>query len=225
MRVLGRRVVALVAVPLLCAACGASEPSERPLVVGSADDVRGEVLAHIYAGALASTGADVRTSPRIGDRDAYLAALDAAEVDVVPDLTGELLGTFDSADESVDADDVFVALNKSLPAGLSVTDYATAEDRPAVAVTPNGVLSEASTIDDIAAQCSTATVVVADADRAAVDTLAERYGCTFASVTAADNDAVVPTLLDGSADVALIRTASAGPGAKDLLVLEDDAEA
>ncbi|WP_308124112.1 glycine betaine ABC transporter substrate-binding protein [Rhodococcus sp. BP-266] len=121
----------------LAVACGGTE-QQSPIVVGSGDDVRDELVAEIYAGALRSVGADVRTETRIGDRSDYLAALDKGDVDVVPELTGELLVSFDSTSTATGADDVFVDLNKALPAGLSVTDYATAEDRQAVAVTTSG---------------------------------------------------------------------------------------
>ncbi|WP_243636605.1 glycine betaine ABC transporter substrate-binding protein [Rhodococcus sp. Eu-32] len=208
----------------LAVACGGTE-QQSPIVVGSGDDVRDELVAEIYAGALRSVGADVRTETRIGDRSDYLAALDKGDVDVVPELTGELLVSFDSTSTATGADDVFVDLNKALPAGLSVTDYATAEDRQAVAVTTSGPFADATAAADIASGCGASTLVVTEADASAVDVLAQRYGCTFGSVdTVTDDESVVDALADGSAQVGIIRTASAGPGTKDLTALTDTDE-
>jgi osmoprotectant transport system substrate-binding protein len=224
-RACGLRLAVVVLFACAAAACGTSEQGASTIVVGSGDDVRDELVAEIYAGALRSVGADVRTDTRIGDRAAYLAALDSGDADVVPELTGELLTTFDSTSGATSADDVFVDLNKALPTGLSVTDYATAEDRQAVAVTTSGPLADATAVEDIAPRCGTSTLVLAEADAAAVDVLAERYGCTFGSVdTVADDEGVVDALADGSAQVGIIRTASAGPGAKDLTALTDTDE-
>ncbi|WP_072806915.1 glycine betaine ABC transporter substrate-binding protein [Rhodococcoides yunnanense] len=216
-----------VAVLLACGVAGCTNSEQEPstIVVGSSDDVRGELLAEIYSGALRSTGADVRIDARIGDRPMYLEALDRGEVDLVPDLTGELLTTFDSTSTATDAEDVFVDLNRSLPAGLSVTDFATAEDRRAIAVSPSGPLADAAAVPDIAPRCGESTVVVGEADVAALGTLEARYGCVFSSVlTVPEEQEVVDKIADGSADVAVIRTASAGPGATDLTVLSDSEE-
>lgn len=220
----GPRLLAALVLASTIVACSDTSHSPQEIVVGSADDVRAEVLAHIYAGALRSTGASVRVSAGIGDRGDALAELDSGETDVVPDLTGELLTTFDSTSEAVDGEDVFTDLNRSLPTGLSVTDFATAEDRQALAVTSGSTLADAKTIEDIVPRCGQSTLAVTSDDAAIVDILTERYGCTFGSVRIeADGQAVVNAIDDGSAQVASIRTASAGPEAKDLTILDDDA--
>ena len=72
--------------------CG-SEAGEDAVVVGSGDDARGSVLAHIYAGAVRSTGVEVEVNENLGERSDYLSALDSGEVTLVPDLSGELLAT------------------------------------------------------------------------------------------------------------------------------------
>ncbi|SNS88015.1 glycine betaine ABC transporter substrate-binding protein [Rhodococcoides kyotonense] len=222
MRACGPKLAVVVLLSCVAVACSGSEQEASTIVVGSGNDVRDELVAEIYAGALRSVGAHVDTDTRIGDRADYLAALDRGDVDVVPDLTGELMTSFDSTSTATTADDVFVDLNKSLPAGLSVTDYATAEDRQAVAVASSGPFADATAVDDIVPGCGASTLVVADADIAAVDVLSAGYGCTFGSVTTvADGDAVVDAVADGSADVAVVRTASAGPGVKDLTALTD----
>lgn len=205
--------------------CGAVEQPSSTIVVGSSDTVHSELLAQIYAGALRSTGAAVRTQLDAGDNGESLAALDRGDVDVVPELMGELLDAFDSTSEATEADDVFTDLNKSLPQGLSVSDYATAEDGVALVIADVNPFSGAETITDIASSCSQATVSVTSANAEALNRVRDRYGCSFASVRIeADEEAVVEAVQTGSEAVSagVIRTASSGPKAKDLTALDDD---
>jgi osmoprotectant transport system substrate-binding protein len=69
---------------------------------------------------------------------------------VVPDFTGQLLHYFQPDATLTDPDEVFEELNRSLPEGLSVSDYSdasldTEKSAPAENVVPlirNGVLTE-----------------------------------------------------------------------------------
>lgn len=224
MRVSGLRVVVLALLSCAAMSCGAAEQPSSTIVVGSSDTVHSELLAQIYAGALRSTGAEVRTELDAGDSGDSLAALDRGDVDVVPELMGELLDTFDSTSEATEADDVFADLNKSLPQGLSVSDYATAEDGVALVIADGAPFSGAETITDIASNCSQATVSVTSANAEALNRVRDRYGCSFASVRIeADEEAVVEAVeVAEGVSAGVIRTASSGPKAKDLTALEDD---
>ncbi|MDJ0358683.1 glycine betaine ABC transporter substrate-binding protein [Rhodococcus sp. H29-C3] len=229
MRVSGLRVVVLALLSCVAMSCGAAEQPSSTIVVGSSDTVQSELLAQIYAGALRSTGAEVRTQLDAGDSGDPLAALDRGDVDVVPELMGELLDTFDSTSEATEADDVFADLNKSLPQGLSVSDYAAAEDGVALVIADVNPFPGAETITDIASRCSQATVSVTAANAEALNRVRDRYGCSFASVRIeADEEAVVKAVEAGavtgseSVAVGVIRTASSGPKAKDLTALDDD---
>ena len=137
---------------------------------------------------------------------------------------GELLDTFDSTSEATEADEVFADLNKSLPQGLSVSDYATAEDGVALVIADLDLFPGAETITDIGSRCSQATVAVTSANAEALTRVRDRYGCSFASVRIeADEEAVVAAVGGGeSVSAGVIRTASSGPKAKDLTALDDD---
>ncbi len=229
MSVSGLRVAVLALISCVAMSCGAAEQPSTTIVVGSSDTVQSELLAQIYAGALRSTGAEVRTQLDAGDSGESLAALDRGDVDVVPGLMGELLDTFDSTSEATEADEVFADLNKSLPQGLSVSDYATAEDGVALVIADGAPFSGAETITDIAPRCSQATVSVTSANAEALNRVQDRYGCSFVSVRIeADEEAVVEAVQTGEAtgpesvSAGVIRTASSGPKAKDLTVLDDD---
>ncbi|AOW91992.1 amino acid ABC transporter substrate-binding protein [Rhodococcus sp. WMMA185] len=203
-----------------------SAGSVSHIVVGAGDSAESRILAEIYAGALRSTGASVSTDPGLGDRTAYLGALDAGDVTVVPELTGELLRYYDPRSTETEQDDVFVALSRSLPQGLSVSDFALAEDESVLAITPE--ISDRlalTTVDGLIPLCSTATVVLAPSFEA--DALADLSGCAFAQTRAATDDAAAvaeltdPAPADGSVRVAGVTTASPDVAGADLVLLSD----
>ncbi|MCX5043722.1 hypothetical protein OG921_11150 [Aldersonia sp. NBC_00410] len=102
-------------------------PENRLIVVGSGDSARSELVAQIYAGALAHDGADVRTDLNLGARTDYLTALDGGRVTLVPEQSGAYLIHLAPNAAATDPDDVYVELNRSLPEGISVSDYAQAQ--------------------------------------------------------------------------------------------------
>ncbi|MCG5430757.1 hypothetical protein LV457_00385 [Mycobacterium sp. MYCO198283] len=111
---------------------GCASPPPQPLRVGATADGGAQVLAAVYAAALRTTGAPAEL--RVADDP--LAALDAAEVDVVPGFTGRLLRRFDPAATAVSDAQVYRTLVGALPEGVAAGDYTTAaEDKPALAVT------------------------------------------------------------------------------------------
>ena len=90
---------AVVGVALALSGCAQGDPlsptegsgSTDTIVVGSQAYYSNEIVAEIYAQALENAGYDVERSFQIGQRDAYLPALEAGEVDVFPEYTGNLL--------------------------------------------------------------------------------------------------------------------------------------
>ncbi len=102
-----------------------TEPASGVITVGSAESPDSRVLAEIYAAVLRGTGASVDTVGLAEGED--LAALDAGEVDVLPEYMGGLLLRLQPGADAIEPDEVFEELNRSLPQGLSVSDYAVAE--------------------------------------------------------------------------------------------------
>lgn len=210
-----------------CSASASTDPAAVPVVVGAGNSELSRLLAQIYAGGLRSTGAEVEVKEELGDRADYLAALDRGEVTMVPDLTGELLRTFDGLSEATEAEDVYTELNRSLPAGLSVGDYATAEDRLAIAVA-SGSESGDETVTDFLGR-EERSVGIVDGQVDPMDVLAQGTrsptftGASLTDVTPyADAQSAVDGLNAGEVDVLAIRTTSFGPLAKDLTTLPDD---
>ncbi|MFC4605673.1 glycine betaine ABC transporter substrate-binding protein [Rhodococcus kronopolitis] len=108
------------------------------IVVGSGQSAESQVIAEIYAGALRAAGAPVQTRLRLAPGQ-DLVELDAGSVTLVPEYTGSLLDRFHPGAAETDPDTVFEELNRSLPEGLSVSDYAMAEE-PGTGAEPQNVV-------------------------------------------------------------------------------------
>ncbi|MCK0118472.1 ABC transporter substrate-binding protein [Isoptericola sp. S6320L] len=141
-----RRTTALVAgaaaALLTLTACGGdSDPLEQDtgggeetmasdtIVVGSQAYYSNEIIAEIYAQALEADGFTVERNFSIGQRDAYMPALENGEVQVFPEYTGNLLQYFDPETTATSTDDVYGALQEALPDSLAVLDQSAATDQ------------------------------------------------------------------------------------------------
>lgn len=126
---------AMVAAGVLASQAGCAVDSTRVetpepsavIVVGAGQSAESQVVAEIYAGVLRGTGSRVDT--RLGLAPGQdLTELDAGSVALVPEYTGRLLERVHPGITETDPDKVYEELNKSLPEGLSVSDYASAEE-------------------------------------------------------------------------------------------------
>ncbi len=136
----------IAATALLLAGCASADPlapggdatTSAPagkIVVGSAAFPEAEILAYVYADALAAAGYQVDVKPSIGARDAYIGALEDGSIDLVPEYTGNLLQYFDKDATAQSPDDVDAALKTAVPAGFEVLDPAAAQDADSYNVT------------------------------------------------------------------------------------------
>ena len=116
------------------AAPAATPAASDTIVVGSANFPENVLLAQIYAGALTAKGVKVSTKLNIGSREAYVPGLKDGSIDLIPDYSGNLLTYFDPKATQVSSDDVFAALQTTVPAPLEVLPQSTAEDKDAVVV-------------------------------------------------------------------------------------------
>ena len=134
---------------LVLAACGSSSNPTTPagngggnssapsdtIVVGSANFQENVVLADIYAEALKAKGVKVSTKLNIGSRETYIPALKDGSIDLIPEYSGVLLQYFYKTATAVSSADVLTALQKAVPAPLTVLDQSQAEDKDAIVVT------------------------------------------------------------------------------------------
>jgi len=105
------------------------------IVVGSQAYYSNEIIAEIYAQALENAGFTVERNFSIGQRDAYLPAFEDGSVDLFPEYTGNLLQYYDKKTTATSSDDVYAALKKALPKGLTVLDQSPATDQDSYNVT------------------------------------------------------------------------------------------
>lgn len=146
-----RRTLALLAgaatAALALGACSSSDPldsdtsdgggsaSTDTIVIGSQAYYSNEIIAEIYAQALEAEGFEVERDFTIGQRDAYMPALENGEVHLFPEYTGNLLQFFDPETTATSPEDVYAALQEALPEGLTVLDQSTATDQDSYNVT------------------------------------------------------------------------------------------
>lgn len=110
-------------------------PSGGPIVVGSGNFTESELLAGIYVAALKAKGINASSHLDIGNREAYLRAIEDGSITLFPEYTGNLLAWYDKTSTVSDPEAVYAALQKALPAGLTVLDPSPAEDQDSIAVT------------------------------------------------------------------------------------------
>lgn len=223
-----RRIIAssvAVAVSVLAVGCSsagsvldsADQAVANTLTVSAGVGTAGEVLGEIYAQALRRTGTDVHFRPGPVQRGEYLAALDGGEVDLVPEFSGSLLIHLQPGTTTTEPDEVYAELSRSLPQGISVSDFAGAQDGAVLAV-PRTALGETVTLSEFAPRCAASTLahtpgwmVAAQPPKA----LAE-IGCVFADATEFD------VLAEPSAGVVFgLTTADPAAADPDLVVLAD----
>lgn len=133
-------LIAAAALGLTMTACGSDPTSgtksaSDTITVGSAAFPENEIIAEIYAQALEAKGVKVTKKLNIGAREAYIPALTAGEIDLIPEYTGNLLTYFDKTATATSTADVETALTAKVPAGLEVLDPAKAEDKDSLNVT------------------------------------------------------------------------------------------
>jgi osmoprotectant transport system substrate-binding protein len=123
------------AASLTLAGC-AQAPSE-PIVIGSQAYYSNEIVAEVYAQVLEDAGYTVERQFSLGQRDVYVPALLAGEVDLFPEYTGNLLEYFDPSASQTAADEVYAALGEALPEELTALALSPATDQDSYNVTAN----------------------------------------------------------------------------------------
>ncbi|MCU1643593.1 MAG: hypothetical protein JWN03_3868 [Nocardia sp.] len=201
----------------LAVACGTGD-TQPVLTIGAGDSAQSGMLAEVYAGALARTGARTAVKGGLGQRPGYLAALDADTVAVAADVSGDLLTALDSSSAARLPDDVTKALNSALPEGLIVGDVADGTDlRPTVVALTTRVDEYPSSLKALAPRCADLTIGIAtgpaldpmraplDPQRDVVAPLQTVYGCTVLHpVTFPTTEDLRKALSDGEIQLAVL---------------------
>ncbi len=198
------------------------------ITVGSADFPENTLLADIYADAMSAKGVKVSKKLNIGERAAYIAALNDGSIGFVPEYSGSILSYLDKNATAKSPSDVYAALQQKVGDKLAVLGYAAAQDSDTITVTQ--ATASKYNLKSIADLCPVADKLTLGAPtqfktRAdGVPALKSVYGVVFKSFTSltAGNSAVTVTALkNGSIDAADIFSTDPAIAANNLISLED----
>lgn len=186
-----------------------------PLVVGGAGFTESQILANVYAEVLNAAGFEA-TVQTVGQREAYLPALQRGEFQVFPEYVGTLAEYLDgNPDEAVVSGDLDASVETlrglGEANGLTFGEPAEAADENAFAITTalQEELGGITTLSELADACSDGSLVLAGTPECPTRPfcqpgLEEVYGFSFAGVQ--DYDLGTPTnqaVLQGEASLGL----------------------
>jgi osmoprotectant transport system substrate-binding protein len=235
MRTHARRAIAgaaIAAFALIAAACGSGGDGgtiEGPTItIGSANFSENALVAEIYAQALESEGYQVERKLNIGSREIYAPALEAGELDLIPEYIGTML-TYLGGTASPDSAETHAALQVAWePAGIEVLDYAPAQDKNGFVVT-QATADELglAKVSDLAAH--NGTLVLGGPPECperefCLKGLEDVYGLSFAEFRPLDvgGPITVAALEGDEIQVGLLFTSDGTIVAKGFVLLEDD---
>lgn len=201
--------------------------ADGKVVIGSANFPESALLANIYAAALTKAGVEASTNLNIGSREVYIKAIEDGSIDLIPEYSGVLLQQFDPTATAVSPDDVYAALVKATPDGLTVLAKSTAENKDAVVVTK--ATADANNLQSIADLAPVASTFILGGPSewatrpTGVPGLKEKYGLTFKEFKALDagGPLTLNALLSDQIQAGNLFTTDAAIPANDLVVLED----
>jgi osmoprotectant transport system substrate-binding protein len=225
---------------LALAACGGSKGSPLgggtsgsgsadTITVGSGNFTESALLAEIYAGALEAKGVKVAKKLNIGARDVYIPALKDGSVDLVPEYTGVLLDYFSKgkAPKVSSPDDVYAALQKVVPSGMTLLDKSAAEDKDTLSVSKaTATKYNLKSIADLKPQAKNFVIGAGpefETRQQGIVGLKSVYGLTFKQFKPLDagGPLTIKSLADGSIQVGNVFSTSSAIKTNSFVVLTD----
>ena len=193
------------------------------IVIGSQAYYSNEIIAEIYAQALENAGFEVERKFNIGQRDAYLPELEAGNVSLFPEYTGNLLQFYSPDTTATSSEDVYAALEDALPDGLTVLDQSPATDQDSYNVTKkfaddNNLTTIASLADATVPLTLGGNSELADRPYGPTG-LKDKYGVDVAFT--ATGDTTVEDLLAGTVNIANVYSADPRIQTENLVTLDD----
>ena len=197
------------------------------IIVGSADFPESQLLATIYAKALAAKGIKTETKLSIGSREVYMPALLDGSIDLLPEYAGATLSYLDKNATAHSPADVAAALTKALPEGVVMLTPSAAQDSDGVAVTR--ATAEKYKLKTIADLKPVASELVLGGPpewktrKEGIIGLKELYGLEFKSFKSLDvgGPLTLSALLNDQVQAANLFSTDPAIAANDLIILED----
>lgn len=120
-----------------CGLVGDQENQLDTVVVGSANFTESQLIGEIYAQTLSAKGVDVEQQPNIGNREAYMTAIqtDNPSINVLPEYVGYLLEYYNKKIPDTSVSAVTKQLGSDLPKQLDTLKVSEATDEDAIVVT------------------------------------------------------------------------------------------
>jgi osmoprotectant transport system substrate-binding protein len=183
--------------------------AKNTVIIGSAAFPENVVLGDIYGQALAANGFTVKYDLGIGQRAAYIPALEKGEVNLIPEYSGSILDFLNNSATANSPSDVDAALATALKGkGLTALTPSTASDSDSINVTPafaakyNLVsIGDLSKVPNLSLAANPEFQTRPDG----IKGLASVYGLTkikFESINDSGGPATLKALLDGTVDSA-----------------------
>ena len=224
-----KRLLALAAAALVLTGCGSQDPLEAnkaqsgQVVIGSADFAESELLMHVYAEALKTTGADVQTRPRIGAREFYVNAVRNGELTLVPEYTGNLLEFLDPASRATESQQVYDQLRGKVGTEMELLDQSPAEDSDVLAVTKATADTGLRSMADLGPRCRDIVLGAPAEWKSRWEAkIAQDYGCTFKEIRSVEAGTItVNALTSGEIQAANLFTTSSQITTNNLVKLDD----
>ncbi len=197
------------------------------ITVGSADFPENTLLADIYADAMSAKGVKVSKKLNIGERAAYIKALNDGSIDFIPEYSGSILSYLDTKATAKTPADVYAALQQAAGPKLTVLNYATAQDSDTITVTKD--TASKYKLTSLADLCPVANQLILGAPQQfqtradGVPALKSVYGVTFKQFTplAAGGTVTVTALKNGSVNAADIFSTDPAIAANGFVSLTD----
>jgi osmoprotectant transport system substrate-binding protein len=206
---------------------GGTTTKKTSIVVGSANFSENVILADIYGQALAANGYNVTYKLNIGARAAYIPALKAGEVNLIPEYSGSILDFLSKSATANTPSDVKTALDAALPASLKALTPSTAADSDSLNVTP--AFAKANNLKSIADLANAPAVTLAanpefQTRPDGIPGLQSVYGLTnlkFQAIGDSGGPKTLAALLDNTVQVADIYSTTPSILANKLVTLTD----
>lgn len=231
--------VGVVAVLMVAVGCGGGQDALQEagggdsggIVVGSANFPEQLILGNMYAEVVEDQGLEVERRLNLGTRDVLFPALESGEITLVPEYNGALLAYLTEGESDVTSpEETTSQLRQELPEGLVALEASDAQDKDALAVTPETAekydLQNTSDLAGVADELIVGGPPEMEERPDGLPGLKEVYGIEFEEFKALDagGPLTVEALANGDIDVGRVFSSQGVIDARGWVVLEDDKE-
>lgn len=229
MRIHKKLLMAVSGLGLAVCMTAAVAANDKPVIIGSTNFAEQLVLANIYAGVLKANDIKVEMRLNLGSRELVFPALEAGELDILPEYTGALLAFLSKGEShATSQEQVVEELRKNLPDGLVALKPSPAQDKDALVVTQETAkkydLKTISDLKPVAGKLIIGGPPELKTRYIGIPGLKEVYGVEFAQFRSLDAGGPLTqaALANGVIDVARMFTTQGQISAKDWVILKDD---